>query len=396
MTRFRWVAAGAAAALALSACSAPTTTESEPALDDRGCVTGFSADTDYYPVKSEIKHAENFTLTYHDTYQVLEVKEPAEGLPAEKYVLHRCGTPAPELTGDLAGAQVVETPVMSLFSGSSTHLAMLEELDDTLVVNGVSSGAFVSNEDIRQRLADGHITEYAPNGQIDTEVVIAGQPDVVVTGGMDDPGYATIIQAGIPVVANAEWLETSPLGRAEWVKMLAALTGGEDAATQAFEQIEQDYTATTAKAADVDAVTVLPGQMSQGTWYVPGGDSYVAQFIADAGGTYAWSQTTGTGSQSLSLEDVLAQGRDAQVWLLSSATVTTKADLLAEDPRYAEFAAYAGNNVWNNNAQVNESGGNDYWERGVARPDIVLADLAKILHPDLVSDHELDFYQPVE
>jgi len=387
-------AAVSVAALALTAC-APTTTPTA-AHAPRDCVTDFYESTDYYPVKTEFRHAKNVAVTYHDTYQVIEVKQPSPGLPAEKYVLHRCGTPTPELTGDLARAQVIETPVAGLYSESTTQLAMLAELERTSVVTGVANGSYVSNEEIRQRVKDGDVAVFAPNGTVNTESVIAGAPDVLVTSGYDDPSHAAIRQTGIPVIANAEWLEETPLGRAEWIKMMAALTGDEAKAAEVFDQVERDYTALADRAKDVETVTVLPGQMFQGTWSMPAGEAYGAVFLTDAGGTYAWSDLPGTVSQQLSFEEVLGRGRDAEVWLMSINTMRTKDDITAADPRYAEFAAFQADKVWNTTAQITPEGGNDYWERGTARPDLVLADLVKILHPDLVPEHELIFYAKVD
>lgn len=396
MKTLRWTIVAATAAVALTACSTTAAPPRETAVSARDCVTDFSATTDYYPVKSEIDHAKNFTLTYHGTHQVLEVKQPAPGRPPERYVLHRCGTPAPELSGDLAGAQVIETPVDRLYSESTTHLAMLAEIEKTEVVTGVANGSYVSNEEIRRRVADNQITVFAPNGTVDAEVVIAGKPDILVTGGADDPSHPTIQQAGIPIVANAEWLEETPLGRAEWIKMMAALTGGEQRANEVFDRIEQDYTTLADRARTAEPVTVLPGQMFSGTWSIPAGEAFGSLFLNDAGGTYAWADTPGTVSLQLSFEEVLARGRDAEVWLMSINTINTKADITAADPRYAEFAAFQGDRVWNTNGRITPEGGNDYWERGTARPDLVLADLVKILHPDLVPDHELIFYSKVD
>jgi iron complex transport system substrate-binding protein len=132
------------------------------------------------------------------------------------------------------------------------------------------------------------------------------------------------------------------------------------------------------------------------TWSIPGGASYPAHLLADAGANYAWSNDTTTGALPLKFEEVLDKSSQADVWLLNAfgAFPDSKA-LTTLDPRYAEFAALKNGNTWNNDLKVNENGGNDYYETGAARPDLVLADLVKIFHPELMADHAFVFYRQV-
>jgi iron complex transport system substrate-binding protein len=360
-------------------------------LDANGCITNFDPAADYYPVKSQIDYATNFTLEYDKSYQVLTVVQPTQGGSPESYVLVKCGAPTPPLTGDLAGASMVTTPVTSLYSGSTTHLPNLVALDRLDVLTGVASKSLISEKEVLDRVAQPGVVEYAAAGTVDAEAVVAGKPGVVITAGTDDPAYAVISAAGIPVLANAEWLETDPLGRAEWIKYFAALTGTEAQAAEYFDAVEQRYTALADKVASAEPVQVVPGQPYQGTWYVPGGQSFNSHLIADAGGTTAWADDPSTGSVSTDLESVLAKAGKAPVWLAST-TWTTKAEALAEEPRFAEFAAFQSGSVWNAAKDVTAEGGNNYYELGIARPDLVLGDLVAILHPDLMPGHDFAFY----
>jgi len=322
---------------------------------------------------------------------VLTVLQPTQGGSAESYVLVKCGAPTPDLTGDLAGATMVSTPVTSLYSGSTTHLPNLVALDQLDILTGVASKSLISEKEVLDRVAEPGVVEYAAAGSVDAEAVVAGKPDVLITAGTDDPAYAVISAAGVPVLANAEWLENDPLGRAEWIKYFAALTGTEAQAAEAFDAVEQSYTALADKVASADPVQVVPGQPYQGTWYVPGGQSFNSRLIADAGGTTAWAGDPSTGSVSTDLESVLAKAGKAPAWLAST-TWTTKAEALAEEPRFAEFAAFQSGNMWNAAKDVTAEGGNNYYELGVARPDLVLGDLVAILHPDLMPGHDFAFY----
>ncbi len=361
------------------------------ALDAKGCITDYQEGVDYFPDKSEIEYATNFTIEYKDSYQILTVKQPTQGGSPESYVLVRCGAPKPSLTGDLAKAPVVTTPVTSLYSGSTSHLGSLVALDQLDALTGVGSKAFISEKQVLDRVAEPGVVEYAAAGTIDAEAVVKGKPQVVVTAGTDDPAYAVISAAGIPVLGNAEWLENDPLGRAEWVKYFAALTGTEEAAKTFFDGVSADYTALADEMKSAPEVDVVPGQPYQGTWFVPGGQSFNARLIQDAGGTTAWAADTTTGSISTDVETVFAKAGKAPVWLAST-TWTTKAEALAEEPRFAQFDAFKSGNVWNAAKDVTKLGGNNYYELGVVRPDLILGDLVAILHPEQEPGHEFAFY----
>ncbi len=390
----RWAAGAALSAVALLAgCSSTTPATNTPSASASadGCITDYQSGTDYFPVKSEITHAKNFGISYHDSYQVLTVPEPTQGGSPESYVLVKCGAPTPELTGDLVGAQVVTTPVTSLYSGSTTHLPFLVELDQLDALTGVGTMGFISEKQAQDRVAEPDVVEFSATGTVDAEAVIAGKPQALITAGTDDPAYAVIKAAGIPVLANADWLENDPLGRAEYIKYFAALTGTEEHAAEFFDTVERSYQEIAASVQNAEAVQVVPGQPFQGTWYVPGGESYTTWLIKDAGGTTAWADDPSSGSIPTDLETVLAKAGTAPAWLAST-TWTTKAEALAEEPRLAEFAAFQSGNVWNAAKDVTPDGGNNFYELGVARPDLVLGDLVAILHTEQAPDHEFSFY----
>lgn len=387
----RLLSAVAVAGLALAGCSTATTDTTDTAAPD-GCITDFDPSVDYFPDKSEVVDAENFSITYENSYQVLTVDEPYSGAEPESYVLVKCGAPAPELSDDLADAQQISVPISSLYSGSTTHLPLVAELGVLDVLTGMSNGSYVSDTAVVDRIASGDVAEYAAGGTIDTEAVVVAAPDVVMTGGTDDPAYAQLREAGIGVVANAEWLEASPLGRAEWIKVMAALTGTEVRAAEAYDGIRRDYLQVADKAAGAEPAPVLLGGMSQGTWYMSSGGSYMGRLFSDAGATWPWQDVTSTGSLPLDFEAVVAEASDAPTWLVVNSW-TSIGDALADDERYGDLAAVGTGQVWNANKALGPGGGNDFYERGVLRPDLVLSDLVAVLHPELLPDHEFTFYQ---
>nr|WP_046283499.1 ABC transporter substrate-binding protein [Mycobacterium sp. UM_NZ2] len=381
-----------ATALSLAGCLGEPTTRTPQART--GCITDFDPATDYFPDKSTLTEATNFAITYHGSYQVLTVKRPYLGGKPVSWVLVRCGAPTPALTGELANAQRITVPVRSLYSGSTTHLAMISELGQAGVVTGVASPAAVADPQIRARIDAGEIVGYAPGGQINIERVIGAGPDLLVTEGIDDPGYPKLGEAGTPVLADAEWLEPTPLGRAEWIKVFAALTGTERQAAQAYRSIRDRYRALAAQAAATKPVEVLVGTMYSGSWSMPTGESYSGRLVADAGGTYPWLSDTGAENRQLNFESVYARAGTAPVWLITD-DWHTLGDAVARDSRYGELTALRTGHVWSATKAMTSLGGNLYWERGTARPDLLLGDLVAILHPELATDHAFEFYRRV-
>jgi iron complex transport system substrate-binding protein len=220
-----------------------------------------------------------------------------------------------------------------------------------------------------------------------------------MTYGVGNPEYDAhpkLLEAEVKVAMNSEYMETSPLGRAEWIKFIAMFFNREADADAIFGEMAQQYEALAAEAAGVtEKPTVFTGAPYGDTWYMPGGGSYVAKYLSDAGAEYLWADDESTGSIPLDFESVYERAADADYWLNTSSWMSID-DALAADARYGEFAALKNGMMYNNNARVNENGGNDYWESGVDNPHLVLADLIKILHPDLVPDHEFVYYRQLD
>lgn len=349
--------------------------------------------------------AVNFTVEYVGSAKLVHVKQPSPGAAGAAYVLAQRGAPEPQggwasLAGDLitahdlAPAVVVEIPIRSLFTSSTTQLPALEILGVVDRLIGVAQGEFVSSEAVRAMLDADQLVVFAPTYTIDAETVVAAQPDVLMTSGFWDDAYDIIQSAGTAIVHNADWVESSPLGRAEWVKFISLFFNREAEAEAWYAAVRADYEAAKALTADVEhRPTVHTGQVWGGIWYASGGRSYVAQLLADAGADYVWADDDSTGSMEHDIETQLAQANAAEFWLHAASWWSSAAAALAEDSRYGEFASLRNGNVWNPTLAVNGQGGNDFFESGSVRPDLVLRDLIAILHPDLLPDHAFVYYQ---
>ena len=361
-----------------------------------GCLDSYDPTVDYFPDKGSIDYAGGFSVSYGLSYKVVEVHQPWVGADPVTYLLVQCGAPVPP---DIEADAVIEVPVSSAISMSTTYLPHFVELGSLDRLIATDEFDFVYSPEVRARINSGDLAEVGGGSFVDIEKVLDLDPDVVFTygiGSADYDAHPALIEAGIPVVLNADYMETSPLGRAEWVKFTSLFLNQEGAAEALFDEIAANYEDLRVVAATADErPTVLVNAMYGDTWYVSGGNSYQAQLIADAGGDYLWADDESTGGLALSFEAVLERAQDADVWLNPNYWFTL-ADGLAEDERYSVFSAFENGAVFNNNARVTELGGNDILETGVLHPERVLADLITILHPELLPGVEPVYYRALE
>lgn len=363
-----------------------------------GCIERFDPAADYFPDKVAIEDAANFSVEYRNTYKVVTIKEAYAGGPRERYVLTECGTPAPPLVGELAGAQVVTVPLASLFVLSPTHLSLLADLARVDVLTGVAQRDVVMSPELQARIRTGKVAEFAKVGRvIDVERVVSAKPSLLMSGGTLSAAFPVIRNAGIPVVANTEWLEPTALGRAEWLKYMALFLNEERKAQTLYGAMKGRYRSLSMRATarpEAERPLVMTGRSTRGLFTIAGGRSYVAALIKDAGGRYAWADNTAAGSASVDLEAQIQRAANADVWI-NGGGWKNLAVMLEDEPRYAAFRAYRQGQVWVYELRETATGGNDYWSRSITHPDLVLADLVKIFHPKLTPDHAFEWYKPV-
>lgn len=382
-----------------TATLAPTPTSSAPRTNlTESCVQAYDPEVDYFPEKITIEDATGFAVEYFKHYKVVTVLNPWRGAKEQfKYVVVQCGTPKPE---GIENALVIEAPANKVIAMSTTHLPHLEKLEllDRLI--GMDSFTYVNNPKVREMIQAGALIEIGSGAEVNVEKTIEAKPDLVMTYGVGDPQYDAhpkLLEAGIPTVINAEYMEGTPLGRAEWIKFTALFFNKEGKAQEEYAAMKQRYLELAAKVKGLsEKPTVIWGMASKDKWHLPGGGSYPARLIADAGGAYLWADDPSAGSLSLNFEEVYDRAVGADVWLLASfQRYNSIKEMLDAEPRYAEMAAVKRGQVWNYDKRVNENGGNDYWESGEGNPDLLLADLIKILHPELLPEHELVFWRQI-
>lgn len=391
-----------ALALALVVCLAAAAmglggAEGSSAGDDPGrpAVTG-----DQFPEKVEVDYAVGFDVEYFDTYKVVTLPEPWPGASEPfRYVLVQRGAARPVARYGDQGVAYIDVPIRSIVTMSTTYLSHLENLGLLESLVGHDSFSWVYSPRVRDMAEAGEVVEVGSGTGVNVELLIDLNPDVIMTygsGSADFDAHPKLLEAGLPVVLNADFVEPTPLGNAEWVKFISLFYNAEAAANEFFEAVEARYTELAAMAREQQTKpTVLINAPWSGSWVVGTGDSFIARFIEDAGGDYVWADTSGSAPLFLDVESVLDAAADAEVWI-NPGQWRSLDQGLAEDERFTEFDAFAEGRVYNNDARRTEAGGSDYFESGPANPHVVLADLIRILHPDLVPEHELYYYRRLE
>ncbi|WP_203292841.1 ABC transporter substrate-binding protein [Luteirhabdus pelagi] len=343
-----------------------------------------------------VTYAEGFSVTQKKGYKVLTIHSPWPGADVEyRYALVEKGD---SIDDEEDFDAVLETPVTDVVVTSTTHIPSLEMLGETERLVGFPNLDYISSEETRKRIADGQVKELGKNESLNTEVLIDLAPDAVVTFAVESANktVATIEKTGIPVLYNADWTETHPLGKAEWIKFFGLLFNKEKQADSIFTKIETEYLAAKKLAQQAsEAPTVMAGAMYKDVWYLPQGDSWAAQFIEDAKGGYLWAKSEGSGSLSLNLESVLEKAKNADIWI-APGQYDHMGRLSEAHEVYAQFKAFQENRVYNYTANKGETGGVIYYELAPNRPDLVLKDLIKIFHPSLLPDYKLYFFSQLK
>jgi len=345
----------------------------------------------------QLKYAKGFSVKKYDGYSILELLKPwPKADKTYKYVLLDSTSKAPRLENETFDA-IIDYNLDRVVVTSTTHIPALELLGVHETLVGFPSTAYISSKKTRARIDAKQVRELGKNETINTEVLLSLQPDVVIGFGIDgiNTSFKTIKKTGIPVIYNGDWVEASALAKAEWIKFFGALFHKEQLADSIFNQIEADYikAKTIAKQAK-NIPTVFSGAMYKDVWYLPNGESAEAQFFKDANTNYLWKDTTGNGSLSLSFEAVLTKAQHADLWI-SPSFYTSLDQLKDANTLYTNFKAFQSKSVYSFSATTGETGGILYYELGIARPDIVLKDIIKICHPELLGTYTPFFFKPI-
>ncbi|MHC0442244.1 ABC transporter substrate-binding protein [Flavobacterium sp. 3-210] len=341
--------------------------------------------------KNSIEFASGLSIVKQEGYFVVTISNPWPNANKDfKYVLKEKDAKVPD---SLQTYTTIKVPLESVVVTSTTNIPFLEmlEVEDKLV--GFPHTDYISSEKTRVLIDKGSVKNVGQNEKLNSEQLIELSPDLIVTFGVDNnnPMLDNLKKSGLNVLIQGDWMEQSPLGKAEWIKLYGALFGKEDKAKELFDKIVESYNQAKKLVTDKPATTkVLYGSMYEDVWYVAKGNSWVAQFMKDAKADYLWSNLKGTGSEGLSFEKVLDKAKGANVWVVSGSFKTLE-ELQKANPHYGEFDAFKNKAVYSLESKFGATGGTIFYELSPSRPDLVLKDYIKIFHPDLLTGYEFTF-----
>ena len=350
----------------------------------RGNVTERQAEA----TDSVITQAQLLSLERHEGYTLATIRDPwKQGGVLHRYVLVPADKPLPS---EMPEGTLVRTPLRSALVYSSVHTSLMRELGMFGSVKGVCDAQFFTDPEVTNAVKAGTIADCGSSMAPTIERVIAMQPDGILLSPYQDATYGQITTLDIPIIECADYMETTPLGRAEWVKFYGELLGQRERADSLYAAVEQAYnTLKNSVAAECRnrSLKVLTENVIQGVWNVPGGNSYMARILIDAGFIYPWADNTSTGSLNLDFNQVLAKAQDAHIWLIKSFNIRTYADLKGSYSLNDQFRAFQEHKVY-----VCDTNLTRFYERFPFHPDVLLREYHNLSMGRL---DQLQFFKPL-
>ena len=335
---------------------------------------------------SIITQAQLLAMERADGYTLVTISDPwKRGGVLHRYVL----VPADaQLPANLPEGTVVRTPLRSALVYSGVHTALMRELGAIDALQGVCDAQFFTDPEVLEAVKNGTLADCGSSMAPTIERVINMQPDGILLSPYQDASYGQITSLDIPIIECADYMETTPLGRAEWVKFYGELLGQRQRADSLYQAVEKAYNELKDKVAHSGAhPKALTEMVISGIWNVPGGNSYMARLIQDAGGVHPWADDKSTGSLNLDFNQVLAVAHDADVWLIKSFNIHTYADLKGAYSLNDQFLAFKQRKVYACDTNVTR-----FYERFPFHPDVLLMEYYNLFNGNL---DQLQFFKPL-
>ena len=350
---------------------------------------GRNADNALDARDSVITAAKLLSMQRTPDYTVVTVGDPWKGGVLHRYVLVPRDK---DLPADLPEGTVVRTPISNALVYSSVHTSLLSELGCLDVVKGVVDKQYFIDSTLVAGINAGTIADCGNSMNPTVERVIDMQPDAILLSPYQDASYGQIAKMDIPIIECADYLEYDPLGRAEWMKFYGELVGKRDEADSLYKAVVKAYNDLKQKAAGAEThPTVVTEMVISGIWNVPGGQSYMARILTDAGGRYLWADDPNTGSLALDFNQVLAVAQDADYWFIKWTNINSLKDLQGAYDLNKEMAAFKNKRVY-----VCDTDKTRFFDRIPFHPEVLLREFAAILHPELFPDFTNQMYHHID
>jgi len=363
------------------------------------CMT-FSCDVGQRPssdnkteiIGDTIRYAKGFEVWNGDGYVKIDINDPwKKGKLLQRYLLVPRNNPIPQ---GLPSGTIIRTPIRKMVVYTAVHIAMLDELGVTDEITGVCETRYIKDTTINARIEKGLIQDLGKATSPNIEKMLTLHAEAVIASPFENASYGAVEKTGIPIIEFADYLEADPLGRAEWIKMIGLLTGKHKLADSLFRVTEANYLRLKTLAANVDYRPKLMTEMRYGnTWYVSGGDSYMAHIYKDAGIDYLFAYLQGTGGIPLSFETVLNKAIHADLWLIlynRDEDMTYQA-LQSDYNSYNRFDPFRNRHIYGCNVNFSP-----YYEEVPIHPDRLLEELIALCHPTLRPNHTFRYFKPIK
>jgi iron complex transport system substrate-binding protein len=338
-------------------------------------------------------YAKGFRVEYGEGYKLVTVHNPATGEMDLHYLLTEKNCPHLPLVPE--GTIKVAIPLKRFVAMSATYVEHVKRLLLWDELTGFPGPSLTSNTKLREKMKTGQVHTIGSELDPEIEAIIKSRANAVFTysTGNLPQAYQTVQRLGIPVILNSEYLESHPLGYAEWIKFTSLFFNRESLANRFFKLVQERYQYLKKLASTAEnSPSVFVNLKYADAWFVPGKDSFVATFINDAKGKYIFSDTGGRGSKKLAFEAVLSRAANADLWLNPGNCLSLE-QLAGYDPRYKLFKAFQSGRVYNHSKEISEGHLSSYFESALSNPHILLEEIIAIFHPELLPSHDFRWYE---
>lgn len=337
-----------------------------------------------------MKYSSLLQIVKHADYTVVTIRNPWDTLKVlHTYLLADREKPLPE---HLPEGTVVRTPLQKSVIYSSVHCSLWSELDELKGIGGVCGLEYIKLPQIQEGCRNGSIVNVGNSMNPDIERIIDLRPDAILLSPFENSGgYGRVGKLNIPIIECADYMETSALGRAEWMRLYGLLLGKEAQADSLFAGIEKEYLTLTqqVKSQNLKRPTVISEMKNSSAWYIPGGNSTMGHLYQDAGADYVFAYLSNSGSVPLAFETVFDRGGNADIWLIkyNQPQDKTYSELERDYAPYARFKAFQDRKVYGCNTNHVP-----FYEESPFHPELLLKDLIKIFHPELLPDYDFKYF----
>lgn len=338
------------------------------------------------------RYAKRITVVRYGGYTEVTLANPWKtGKVLHRYLL----VPRGETPDGMPAGTVVHVPLRRSVVFTTVHCALLQMLHQEQHIAGVADLKYIKVPYVHEQVKAGRIMDCGDGMAPNIEKIIDQHPDALFLSPFENSGgYGKVEEIDIPIIECAEYMEPTPLARAEWMRFYGMLFGCEREADSLFAVVDSSYQAL-CKVAATSRVSrsVMLDKVTGSVWYVPGGKSTIGCMLADAGCRYPWASDEHSGSVSLPFESVLERAGECDVWLFrySSDHAISYDELLAEHHGYNRFRAFRQQEAYGCNVELSL-----FYEESPFRPDYLLGDFIQMLHPDITNLPPLRYYQKVK